>query len=110
MCPIDLIKPPEKIFGRSVHVIAARIVGKVVAQGGSTQLLLEQIDFVEEKDDARPHEPSRVDHGIKEYQTLHHSILRKTGKYKLSQSREKEGGEGGGGWVGAKGWNMWNPT
>lgn len=32
MRPIDLVEPPEQVFGGAVYVVAPRIVGEVVAQ------------------------------------------------------------------------------
>lgn len=32
VCSIDLVKPPEQVLGRAIHVITARIVREVVAQ------------------------------------------------------------------------------
>jgi len=29
---VDLVEPPEQVFGRSVHVVAARIVWKIVPE------------------------------------------------------------------------------
>lgn len=75
MPPVDLIKPPQKIFRSSVHIVAAGIVWEVVDQWGAAKLLLEQIDLIEEQDDAGSHEPSRVHHRIEKYQTFHHAIL-----------------------------------
>lgn len=75
MCPIDLVKPPEQILGRPIHVITARIVGEVVAQRRTRKLLAEQIDFVQEQDNTGALEPPRVDDRIEENQAFHHSIL-----------------------------------
>lgn len=75
MCSIDLIEPPQQIFGRTVDIIATGIVWEVVPKRRPTKLLLEQIHLVEEEDDACPHEPSRVDHRVEKHQTFHHAIL-----------------------------------
>lgn len=75
MRPVHLIEPPEQVLRSAIDIVAARIVGEVIAQWGTRQLLAEEIDFVQEENDACPHEPAGVDHGIKEDQTLHHSVL-----------------------------------
>ena len=51
MCPIHLIKSPQQILGRSVDIVAARIIGEVIPKRRLPQLGSEEIDFVEEKDD-----------------------------------------------------------
>lgn len=61
MCPVDLVEPPQEILGGLVDVATARVVGEVVAEGRPGQLMLEDVDLVQEENDARPHEPSRVD-------------------------------------------------
>lgn len=33
MRPVDLVEPPQQIFRRSIHIVAARIVGKIIPQG-----------------------------------------------------------------------------
>ena len=38
---IHLIEPPQEVFGGSVYVVPSQIVGKVVYQWRSPQLLLE---------------------------------------------------------------------
>ena len=35
----------------------------------------EQIDLVQEQNDTRAHEPSRINDGVKENQAFHHPIL-----------------------------------
>ena len=75
VCAVDLVKAPEQVFGRAVDVVAAGIVGEVVGQRGSTEFLFEEINLVEEEDDAGPHEPARVDHRIEQDQRFHHPIL-----------------------------------
>lgn len=32
MCAVDLVKSPQKVFGGTVDIVAARVVGEVVAQ------------------------------------------------------------------------------
>ena len=64
VCAIDLIKPPEEIFGSSVGIVASRIVGEVAAEWRPSELRFEQIDFVQEKYYARSHKPSRVNHRV----------------------------------------------
>lgn len=46
MCSINLVEPPQQIFGGAVHIIAARVIRKVIAQGGPRELLAEQIDLI----------------------------------------------------------------
>jgi hypothetical protein len=64
VCTIHLVESPEKILGRSVHIVAARVIWEVVAQWGARELLSEEIDLVQEEDDACPHKPSRIDHRV----------------------------------------------
>jgi hypothetical protein len=61
---IDLVEPPQEIFGSSVYVIAARIIWKVIAERRASKLDFEEVDLVEEQYDTGPHEPSRVDDRI----------------------------------------------
>ena len=75
MGPVHLVEPPEQVFGRPVHIVTTRVVGKVIAQGRTAELLPEQIYLVEKQDDARPHEPPGIDDRVEEHQALHHSIL-----------------------------------
>lgn len=75
ICTVDLIESPEQVFGRSIHIIATRVVGEVVAERRSCELELEEIDLVQEQNDTGPHEPPRIDHRVKQDQTFHHSIL-----------------------------------
>ena len=75
ICTVDLIESPEQVLGRSVHIIATRVIGEIVAERRSRKLELEEIDLVQEQDDAGPHEPPGIDHRVKQDQTFHHSIL-----------------------------------
>lgn len=86
MCAVDLVEAPEQILGCSVHVIATRVVWEVFGERRFAQLLTEQIDFVEEKDDTRAHEPSRVDDRVKQHQTFHHTILWEVSKESFSRA------------------------
>lgn len=43
---IDLVKPPKKVFGGTVNIIAPRIIREVVTQRGPGELRFKQIDFV----------------------------------------------------------------
>jgi hypothetical protein len=72
---IDLIEAPEQILGRAVDVVAAGVVGKVVVERGARELELEEIDLVEEEDDAGAHEPARVDDRVEQHQAFHHPVL-----------------------------------
>ncbi len=58
MCPVHLIEPPQEILRRSVDVVTARVVRKVIAQGRLRKFRSEEIDFVQEQDDGCSHEPS----------------------------------------------------
>ncbi len=48
VCPIDLVEPPQQVFGSSVNVVTARVVWEVIAERRARKLELEEIDFVEE--------------------------------------------------------------
>lgn len=48
MSPVDLVEPPQKIFGGAIDVVAAQIIGKVIAQRRPREFLAEQIDLVQE--------------------------------------------------------------
>lgn len=72
---IDLVETPENVLDGSLRVVAAGIVGKIMAERRAREFLSEEIDFVEEKDDAGSQEPSGIDNRIEEYQALHHSVL-----------------------------------
>lgn len=76
MGAIDLIEPPQQVLGSSIDVITTRIIWEVFAQWRTTKLLPEQVDFVEEQNNTRPHEPSRINDRVKKNETLHHPILR----------------------------------
>ena len=75
MCAIDLVESPEQILCRTVDVVTARVVRKVIAERRPRKFRLEQIDLIEEKNDARPHEPAAVDDRVEEHQALHHAVL-----------------------------------
>jgi len=75
MCSVHLVEPPQEIFGRSVDIVTSGIVWKVIPKRRPTELLLEQIDLVQEEDDACPHKPSRIDHRVEKHETFHHAIL-----------------------------------
>lgn len=75
MSSIDLVEAPEEIFGRPVDIVASGIVGEIVAQRRATEFLPEQINLVEEEDDTRAHEPSRIDDRVEQHQTFHHTVL-----------------------------------
>lgn len=76
MCAIHLVESPKKVLGRAVDIIATRVIWEVVAQWGAGELLPEQVDLVQEQNDTRPHEPSRIDDRVEENQAFHHSVLR----------------------------------
>jgi len=76
--PIDLVEPPQQILCRAIDVVAARVVRKIVDQGRLAQFLAEEIDLVQEQDDACPHEPARVDDRVEQDETLHHAVLKRS--------------------------------
>lgn len=51
------------------------VIRKVLLQRNFWQFGLEKIDFVEEENDTRAEEPSRVDHALEQDERLVHSIL-----------------------------------
>lgn len=77
MGPVDLVEPPQKIFGSAIDVVAAQIIGEVIAQRRPREFLAEQIDLVQEEDDTGPHKPPGINDRIEQHQTLHHSVLQK---------------------------------
>lgn len=64
--PVDLVKPPEQVLGRLPDIVPPGVVREVVAQWRPSELLPEDVDFVEEEDDTGSHEPPRVDDRVKE--------------------------------------------
>ena len=80
MRAIDLVEPPEQVFCRPVHVIPARVIGEIIAQGRLGQFRSEEVDFVKEENDGGTHEPSRVDDGVKENERFHHAVLRRVSR------------------------------
>ncbi len=75
MRTIDLVKSPKQVLRSSINVISTRVVWEVISQRRSIQLLFKQIDLVQEEDDARAHEPPRVDDRVEEHQRFHHAVL-----------------------------------
>lgn len=75
MGSVDLVESPEEIFGGPVDIVASGIVREIVAQRRPAEFLAEQIDLVEEQNDTRAHEPSRIDDRVEKHQTLHHTVL-----------------------------------
>lgn len=75
MRSVDLVEPPQKIFGSPVDIIAPWIIGEIIAQGRSTEFLFEQINFIEKEDDTSSHKPARVDHRVEQHEAFHHSVL-----------------------------------
>lgn len=75
MCAVDLVESPKQILGCAVYIIAARVIWKVVAERRSRELRLEQIDLVQEEDDAGPHEPPAIYYRVEQHQAFHHAIL-----------------------------------
>lgn len=64
MSSVDLIEPPQQVLCGSVDIVATGVIWEVIAKRRSTEFLSEEIDFVQEQDDTRAHEPSRVDHRV----------------------------------------------
>jgi hypothetical protein len=86
MCPVDLVESPEQVFGSAVYVVSTRVIGEVVGERRLAQLLPEQIDLVEEKDDGCSHKPSGVDDRVKKDQTFHHAVLLWSGEHVRNQA------------------------
>lgn len=61
MGAINEVESPEEVFGGAIRIGSARVIREVLAEWRTLQLLHEQIDLVQEEDDARPHKPSGVD-------------------------------------------------
>lgn len=73
---IHLVKSPEKVFRGAINVVSTRIIWEVVAKRRPTKLLSEKVDFVEEQNNASPHEPPRIYYRVKENQAFHHAVLK----------------------------------
>lgn len=58
MCPVHLVESPKKILRCAVDVVATGVIREVLVQRGAWEFLTEQIDLVQEEDNAGPHEPS----------------------------------------------------
>lgn len=58
MCSVDLIESPKKVLGSTIDVGATTVVREVVLQRRFGKLFLEQINFVEEEDNASSHKPA----------------------------------------------------
>jgi len=43
---VDLIESPQQVLGSAIYIVATGVIWKVVAEGRSCQLGLEQIDLV----------------------------------------------------------------
>lgn len=43
---VDLIESPQQVLGSAIYIVATGVIWKVVAEGRSRQLGLEQIDLV----------------------------------------------------------------
>lgn len=67
MCAIHLIEAPKKVFSSTIDIVAARVVREIIAQRGARKFEAEQINFVQEENNAGPHEPSRVDYRVEEH-------------------------------------------
>lgn len=78
MRPVHLIESPQEVLGSLVHIISPGVVWEVISQRRPCQLLLEYINLVEEQNDARSHEPARVDHRVEQQQAFHHAVLTTT--------------------------------
>ena len=67
MSSVDLVEPPQQILGRTIDIIAARVIWKVIAKWRSRKLRFEQIDLVEEQDNTGSHEPPAIDYRVEEH-------------------------------------------
>ena len=75
MCPINLVEPPQQIFGGAIDIVAAAIIGEISPQWTSFQFAFEQVDLVQKKDYGCAHEPATVDYAVEKHQGFHHAIL-----------------------------------
>jgi hypothetical protein len=48
MSPVDLIEPPQQVLCCSVDIVAPGVIWEVIAERRSTELLSEEIDFIQE--------------------------------------------------------------
>ena len=69
-------EPVEDVVAGSGVIGATLVVGEVVLHRRDGQLLLEAIDLVQEQDDGRLDEPSRVADGVEKRQRLLHTVHR----------------------------------
>jgi hypothetical protein len=58
MSSIDLVESPEQVFGCSIDIVATRVIREIIPKRGAVELLFEEIDFIQEENDAGPHKPS----------------------------------------------------
>ena len=56
-------------------MVTASIVREISLQRRTAELRLEQVDLIQEENDAGSHEPSRVDDRVEEDKALYHAIL-----------------------------------
>lgn len=75
MSSVNLIEPPKQILGGFVDIVTSRVVGEVVAERRPGELDLEDVDLVQEKNDAGSHEPTRIHNRVEKKQAFHHAIL-----------------------------------
>ncbi len=75
MRSINLIESPEQVFRSSTDVVASCVVLEVLSKRRPPQLLLEEVNFIQEKNNASPHKPARVHDRVEKDETFHHAVL-----------------------------------
>ena len=75
--PIRLRKPPQNVLGRLIDVRSTSELWEIPLQRHLWQLGFEHVDLVQEQDDGRPEEPSRVDDRFEQDERLRHAFLRR---------------------------------
>lgn len=65
---VRLREAPQDVLGSLVDVGAAGVLGEVVDEGHLGQLLLEDVDLVQEENNRRAQEPSRVDDRLEQHE------------------------------------------
>lgn len=68
MGAVGLLEAPENVFRGPVHVVAPRIVRKVIAERILGQLSLEGADIAQEQNDGRVPELGGINHRVEKNQ------------------------------------------